>query len=354
MRRRGAARIEGQAAAVPDVSASRGRRHAARQPRLPSASSTRSPRAKCDRRHQLSLDHLPGQAELRLRLRPQQVEQSRRRHRASRRGARGFRRRWPRRASRWRAGSCSPTAAAASSGTRAASWSASRSDSTTTWTPRSRSPAPSSVRLCLVLVDFAWLDDPARRAALDSSGVPRSRARSVSRSLRPQRRDSFVRHHQRARLGDRGSRDRSEARRVADRSPAGVCRRGRRSHSRSNRARWSRSAAGRCGSRGSGTIDAYGLDFVQVHSYPDVRYPDRDESVFGRTRRGLRAVEAAADRRVSRPIRAGIRRATCRRPTRSTTICARARGGYLGAWPWSFKGVERSVSRLFEAVLRPR
>ncbi len=27
----------------------------------------------------------------------------------------------------------------------------------------------SKVRLCLVLVDFAWLDDPARRAALDSS-----------------------------------------------------------------------------------------------------------------------------------------------------------------------------------------
>ena len=29
--------------------------------------------------------------------------------------------------------------------------------------------AAANVRLCLVLLDFAWLDDPLRRAALDSS-----------------------------------------------------------------------------------------------------------------------------------------------------------------------------------------
>ena len=41
---------------------------------------------------------------------------------------------------------------------------------------------------------------------------------------------------------------------------------------------------------------AYGLDFVQIHSYPDVRYQDRDESVFGRT---------AADFGLSKPLLIG-------------------------------------------------
>ncbi len=63
---------------------------------------------------------------------------------------------------------------------------------------------------------------------------------------------------------------------------------------------------------------AYGLDFVQMHSYPDVRYQDRDVSLFGRT-----------------PPIAFRRRIGWRITSRS-----RATGGYLGAWPWSFKGVD--------------
>lgn len=65
---------------------------------------------------------------------------------------------------------------------------------------------------------------------------------------------------------------------------------------------------------------ADGLGFIQVHSYSEVRYQDRDVSVFGRT---------AASFELSKPL-------------------ARD-GGYLGAWPWSFKGVDA-----FGAVDRSR
>jgi hypothetical protein len=41
---------------------------------------------------------------------------------------------------------------------------------------------------------------------------------------------------------------------------------------------------------------AYGLDFVQIHSYPDVRYPDRDETLVGRT---------ASDFGLSKPLLIG-------------------------------------------------
>ena len=77
---------------------------------------------------------------------------------------------------------------------------------------------------------------------------------------------------------------------------------------------------------------AYGLDFVQVHSYPDVRYQDRDVSCFGKT---------AADFGLSKPlligecpVRASSRGHACR------LLNLAREGGYLGAWPWSFKGVD--------------
>jgi hypothetical protein len=84
----------------------------------------------------------------------------------------------------------------------------------------------------------------------------------------------------------------------------------------------------------------YDLDFIQVHSYPDVRYPSRDATVFGRT---------AADFGVSKPLLIGefpsnprVHPADHLPPAYfMDDYFALARdGGYMGAWPWSFKGTD--------------
>ena len=169
--------------------------------------------------------------------------------------------------------------------------------------------ASTGVRVCLVLVDFAWIDDPVRRARARIDGVHRSRARSVSRSLRRQHADPFARRHQRARLGDRRPRDRSEAWRVAARASAKRSSALRRSASTRDRRRSSRSAADRCDSRESGTI----LPMVSTSSrsirIPTCAIQDRDETVFG---------SAAADFGLSKPLLIG----EC--PSRSARASRRA------------------------------
>lgn len=81
-----------------------------------------------------------------------------------------------------------------------------------------------------------------------------------------------------------------------------------------------------------------GLDFVQVHSYPDVRYPERDEALFGRT---------ADSFGLSKPLLIGEHPSRPRvHPdahlspayTLEDYLALARDGGYLGAWPWSFKG----------------
>ncbi len=86
---------------------------------------------------------------------------------------------------------------------------------------------------------------------------------------------------------------------------------------------------------------AYGIDVIQVHSYPDVRYPERDERVLDRP---------ASVLGVSKPVLIGEHPANGARlcpadhqpPNASLDdyIQLARRGGYLGAWPWSFKGVD--------------
>jgi hypothetical protein len=85
---------------------------------------------------------------------------------------------------------------------------------------------------------------------------------------------------------------------------------------------------------------AYGLDVIQVHSYPDVRYQDRDVSVFA---------HAAADFALTKPILIGefpthprVHPAGHLSPSYTLEDYLRhARdAGFLGAWPWSFKGVD--------------
>ena len=72
----------------------------------------------------------------------------------------------------------------------------------------------------------------------------------------------------------------------------------------------------------------YGLDFIQLHSYPDVHHPHRDDTLFGRRADALG---------VSKPVLIGEFPAN----GGVADYLALARdGGYLGAWPWSFKGVD--------------
>jgi len=86
---------------------------------------------------------------------------------------------------------------------------------------------------------------------------------------------------------------------------------------------------------------AYGLDFIQLHLYPDVRYPRRDHALPGGhcSRLGL-----------TKPVLIGEFPANGNRahpddhqpPPDSLTdyVDHARRHGYLGAWPWSFKGVD--------------
>jgi hypothetical protein len=87
--------------------------------------------------------------------------------------------------------------------------------------------------------------------------------------------------------------------------------------------------------------DEYALDFIQVHLYLDTRDPRRDLD--------LRNVPCA-DLRVSKPVLIGEfpgnghfqHPPTFALPTCSMEeyLAFAASGGYLGAWPWSFKGVD--------------
>jgi hypothetical protein len=196
-----------------------------------------------------------------------------------------------------------------------------------------------NVRLCLVLVDFAWLDDPLRRAALDTGAF-------ADRVLAPFL-DRFGRSDAIHSLDIINEPDWVTIELATD--PA--------------RAAWPldslRTFAGSISKRihqqstalvtlGGGQVkfapewdrDDYGLDFLQIHSYPDVRYQDRDVTVFGRT---------VADFGVSKPLLIGECPSDPRAHpeghlspayTFDDYLRTARDGGYLGAWPWSFKGVD--------------
>jgi hypothetical protein len=197
----------------------------------------------------------------------------------------------------------------------------------------------SKVRLCLVLVDFAWLDDPARRAALDSGAF-------MDRVL-----DPFLEKFGRSdaiHSFDIINEPDWVTEGLATDSKRGVWPIGR-------LRRFTGSVAGRIHQQSSALVtlgggqvrfarewdgESYGLDFVQIHSYPDVRYQDRDETVFGK---------CAAEFELSKPLLIGECPSDPRQHpaghlspayTLDDYLRLAREGGYLGAWPWSFKGVD--------------
>jgi hypothetical protein len=198
-----------------------------------------------------------------------------------------------------------------------------------------------SVRLCLVLVDFLWLDDPVRRIALTGEAPP-----FLNRVLDPLL-ERYGRHPAIHSLDVINEPDwvteglTSNHGRIAwglEELRAFVGSTSKRIHEKSSA----------LVTVGGGQVrfapewddDAYGLDFVQVHSYPDVRYPNRDVSLFSRT---------AESFGLSRPLLIGefppnprIHPEGHLSPayTLEDYLALARDGGYLGAWPWSFKSVD--------------
>ena len=185
------------------------------------------------------------------------------------------------------------------------------------------------VRLCLVLIDFAWLDDPLRRAALESTAfidrvldpfLDRYGGHDAVHSYdvinEPDWRPEWPIENLRAFVGAVSNRLHAKSRALVTLGGGRV----------RNAPEWD--------------DPAYGLDFVQVHSYPDVRYPDRDDVLFGRT---------AESFGLTRPLLIGECPSDPRQHpdghlspayTLADYLNLAREGGYLGAWPWSFKGVD--------------
>jgi hypothetical protein len=85
---------------------------------------------------------------------------------------------------------------------------------------------------------------------------------------------------------------------------------------------------------------SYDLDFIQIHTYPDVRYPDRDAALLGMRAQALG---------VSKPVLIGEFPSDPRQhpahhlsPAYSLEdyLQLASTGGYMGAWPWSFQGTD--------------
>jgi hypothetical protein len=86
---------------------------------------------------------------------------------------------------------------------------------------------------------------------------------------------------------------------------------------------------------------ALGLDVLQVHSYPDVKHPQRDVDIFG---------TSAASLGLSRPLILGEfpgngpeqhpAHASPPPTTLDDYLAFAVTSGYAGAWPWSYSGTD--------------
>jgi hypothetical protein len=98
--------------------------------------------------------------------------------------------------------------------------------------------------------------------------------------------------------------------------------------------------------------ETLGLDVVQVHTYPDMNYPDRDADVFGMHARSLGMTKPVV---LGEFPGDGLRQHPPGAAPPSITLeqyleFALA-NGYAGAWPWSFSGTD-SYGRLPEQELQ--
>jgi hypothetical protein len=86
---------------------------------------------------------------------------------------------------------------------------------------------------------------------------------------------------------------------------------------------------------------ALGFDILQIHSYPDMKYPDRDVDLFG-----MPASTLGVQHRVilgEFPCDGARRHPPGASPPPTTLgeyLEFAVSGGYAGAWPWSFSGTD--------------
>ena len=203
--------------------------------------------------------------------------------------------------------------------------------------------ASCGMRICFVLIDYLWFDDPARRLALlDRLGGSGFLDRVLDPFLDRHGRSPAIHSFDMINEPDWVIAELATDRRRAVwplerlRTFAGLM------------ATHIRARSNAPITLGGGQVSAvrewdnpiYDLDFIQVHSYPDVRYPLRDDTVFGRT---------AADFQLSKPLLIGecpsqvrVHPADHLSPayTLADYLELARKGGYLGAWPWSFKGTD--------------
>lgn len=86
---------------------------------------------------------------------------------------------------------------------------------------------------------------------------------------------------------------------------------------------------------------AYQLDFVQVHSYPDVRDARRDRNLFAAGDPGLVLTKPLVIGEF--PANGDSQHPADHQPIAASLddyLTLAKRSGYLSAWPWSFKGVD--------------
>jgi hypothetical protein len=107
------------------------------------------------------------------------------------------------------------------------------------------------------------------------------------------------------------------------------------------------------------------LDFLQLHTYPDLKHPDRDADIFGRpasalgVRKPVVLGEFPADGAHRHPPRVSHPKRTL-----DEYLEFALAGGYSGAWPWSFSGTDDygalpepplvEFARRHEALVNPR
>ena len=199
------------------------------------------------------------------------------------------------------------------------------------------------VRLCLVLLDFLWFDDPGRRLAVLNRDAESAFLDRVLDPLLDRYGQSTVIHsfdlvNEPDWIVAELATDPTRAAWPLERLRAFAGMMSRRIRARSNALLTI--GGGRVSAASEWDRPDYDLDFIQVHSYPDVRYPFRDATVFGRT---------AADFGLTKPLLIGEFPSDPRMHpvdhvspayTMDDYLTLAETGGYLGAWPWSFKGTD--------------
>ena len=203
--------------------------------------------------------------------------------------------------------------------------------------------ASCGMRICFVLIDYLWFDDPARRLALldrqgNSAFLDRVLDPFLDRYGRSPAIHSFDMINEPDWVIAGLATDRRRAAWPLERLRLFAGLMVKRIRARSNAP--ITLGGGRVSAVHEWDDPVYDLDFIQVHSYPDVRYPLRDDTLFGK---------AAADFGLSKPLLIGECPSNPRAHpaghlspayTIADYLALARQGGYLGAWPWSFKGTD--------------